>query len=87
MLGIASGALFLLCAIAGVVICWRFDRVHKASRGKYTEENHDLSAPLSDYTNRNLLCDTIHVNFDMTTSLTTQNRKYNVRFFSQQVLN
>lgn len=77
-MAISSGALFLLFAATIVVICWRYNRFQKASAGKYNEENQDQIAPLSDYTERNLLCDTIHVNFDMTTSLTTLNRKYNV---------
>lgn len=78
MLGIAAGSLFLLCAVAVVVACWRLDRVHKAARGKFSDENHDLSAPLSDYVDRGILSDTIHLNFDMTTSLTTAGSKLSV---------
>ncbi|XP_017782379.1 PREDICTED: proto-oncogene tyrosine-protein kinase receptor Ret [Nicrophorus vespilloides] len=72
LLGILAGGLFLLGAIATIVICWRFDRVHKV-RGKFTEENADLSAPLSDYVDRGILPEnTLSLNFDMTTSLTQQ---------------
>ncbi|KAK9751971.1 Protein tyrosine and serine/threonine kinase [Popillia japonica] len=65
MLGIVAGIIFLLGAVGVVVICWRLDRVQKAVRGKFTEDAQDLSAPLSDYVDRAVLPDTLHLNFDM----------------------
>ncbi|GJQ71371.1 hypothetical protein Trydic_g11101 [Trypoxylus dichotomus] len=65
MLGIIAGIVFLLGAVGVVVICWRLDRVQKAVRGKFTEDVQDLSAPLSDYVDRAVLPDTLHLNFDM----------------------
>lgn len=75
MLGIVAGIVFLLGAVGVVVICWRLDRVQKAVRGKFTEDAQDLSAPLSDYVDRAVLPDTLHLNFDMITLLNNQENK------------
>lgn len=70
MLGIATGALFLVAAVAIIVACWKRDRVHKA----INSDNQDLSAPLSDYMDRAVLPETLHLSFDMTTSLNQINK-------------
>lgn len=75
MLGIAAGVVFLLGAVGAVVVCWKLDRVQKAVRGKFTEDTQDLSAPLSDYVDRAVLPDTLHLNFDMITMLNNQENK------------
>lgn len=69
MLGIAAGIIFLVTAVAIVVACWKLDRVQKVVRGKFNNENQDLQVPISDYVDRGLLPETIHLSFDMTTSL------------------
>ncbi|CAH0555194.1 unnamed protein product [Brassicogethes aeneus] len=76
VLGIVAGTLFLVGAVSLVVICWRLDRVNKAVRGKYSDENQDMTAPLSDYVDRNNRSEIMNLNFQMTTSLaeiTTRN--------------
>lgn len=79
MISIAAGALFLVTAIAMTVACWRFDKVHKVVRGKFSEDTQDLSAPLSDYVDRGVVLDNLQLNFDMTTALGENSEKYAVR--------
>ena len=82
MLGIAAGAIFLLVVVAFVVACWRTDRVQKAVRKKFADDAPDLSAPLSDYVDRGILQENLHLNFDMTTTLNMHDKKYEVRDLS-----
>lgn len=81
MLSIAAAALFLVGAVAMIVACWRLDRVHKAVRGKFTQDIQDLSAPLSDYVDRGTLIDNLQLSFDMTTALQSNINKYTVSTF------
>lgn len=78
MISIAAGALFLVTAIAMTVACWRLGNVHKVVRGKFSEDNQDLSAPLSDYVDRGVVLDNLQLSFDMTTALGENSEKYAV---------
>ncbi|KAF2887626.1 hypothetical protein ILUMI_18547, partial [Ignelater luminosus] len=55
-----------------MIFCWRLERVHKVVREKFSNQTPDLQVPLSDYIDRAAPPDTLHFNFDVTTTLTSQ---------------
>lgn len=77
ILGILGGTLFLVGAVALIVVCWRLDRVNKSVQGKYNDDSQDMVAPLSDYVDRNVNAEAFPLNFHMTTNF-LDNSTFNI---------